>query len=52
MAASPEKHPNSNANKKSCPYRSELSRVEKEEQTHVCTSLEMLAMKTLKGTRV
>jgi hypothetical protein len=52
MAASPEKHPNSNANKKSCPSRSELSHVEKGEQTHVCGSLEMLAMKTSKGTRV
>ncbi len=29
MAASPEKHPNSNADKKSCPFRSELSHVEK-----------------------
>ncbi len=49
MAASPEKHPNSNANKKSCPSLSELSHVEKGEQTHVCTSLKMLAIKTSKG---
>jgi hypothetical protein len=51
MAASPEKNPNSNANKKVAPP-GELSRVEKGEQTHVCGSLEMLAMKTSKGTRV
>jgi hypothetical protein len=52
MAASSEKHPNFNANKKSHPSQSELFRVEKGEQTHVCTSLKMLAMKTSKGTRV
>jgi hypothetical protein len=46
MAASLEKHPNSNANKK------ELSHVEEGEQTHICTSLEMPAMKTSKETRV
>jgi hypothetical protein len=52
MAASSEKHPNSNANKKSYPSRSELSHFEKGEQIHVCTSLEMLVMKTSKGMRV
>jgi hypothetical protein len=52
MAASLEKHPNSNTNKKSYPSWSELSRVEEEEQTHVCASLEMPAMKTSKGMRV
>ncbi len=35
-----------------CPSRSELSRVKKGEQTHVCTSLEIPAMKTSKGMRV
>jgi hypothetical protein len=35
-----------------CPSRSELSHVKKGEQTHVCTSLEMLLMITSKGTRV
>jgi hypothetical protein len=52
MAASLEKHPNSNANKKICPSQSELSRVEEGEQTHVCAPLEMPAVKTSKETRV
>jgi hypothetical protein len=52
MAASLEKHPNSNANKKSCPSQSELSCVEEREKTHVCASLKMPAMKTSKGKRV
>jgi hypothetical protein len=52
MAASLEKHPNSNANKKSCPSLSELSRVEEGEQTHICASPEMPALKTSKGVRV
>ncbi len=48
MDASPEKHPNSHA-KQSCPQRSELSHVTKGEQTHVCTSLEIHAMKIKRG---
>jgi hypothetical protein len=52
MAASLEKHPNSNANKKSCPSQSELFRVEEGEQAHVCASLKMPAMKISKGMRV
>jgi hypothetical protein len=52
MAASLEKHPNSNTNKKSCPSWSELARVEEGEQTHICTSLKMPAMKTSKGMKV
>jgi hypothetical protein len=49
MAASLEKHPNSNTNKKSCSSRSELFRVEEGEQTHICASPKNACDEDLKG---
>ncbi len=49
MAAYLEKHPNSNANKKSCPSWSELSHVEEGEQTYLCASPKNACNEVLKG---
>jgi hypothetical protein len=49
MAGSLEKHPNTNANKKSCPSQSEPSYVEEGEQPHICASTKYVCNEDLKG---